>query len=395
MRMLHRGAAPTLIGETKKQFLQLMQDDVGQEIALLRSLQEYQVAEAGAVVAGEKLGEARQAGKQGLNKGASTLANTTQKVHQETLGTVAQTETFKKVEDVVVEKVVGFEKKQVYFFREAMPEEMLKEQKVLREKFVDKHRQEKEANTQEQGLVVVNAQKAQVRHWYNTAMNALGVFKRRECVSRIMHHYPQFTEHKLLTDYQLYLLPEFMNAVWTVDEAKLQKMCTSASWQLQVRPYIAQMEGLERECNLLQVETPMFVSAELVDPEDLMVDDEDLGDEDDDFDDFEGETKKSKKKVKKKNGKAQEEEDEEADGKKENFFEGEDFVNYEVRKLPVITLAAATQVYECYKDPKSGKVVHGDAEVAGVMGHMWRLAMLPTGEWVIADISFGSRSAME
>ena len=35
---------------------------------------------------------------------------------------------------------------------------MLKEQKVLREKFVDKHRQEKEANTQEQGLVVVNAQ---------------------------------------------------------------------------------------------------------------------------------------------------------------------------------------------------------------------------------------------
>ena len=47
----------------------------------------------------------------------------------------------------------------------------------------------------------------------------------------------------------------------------------------QVRPYIAQMEGLERECNLLQVETPMFVSAELVDPEDLMVDDEDLGDE--------------------------------------------------------------------------------------------------------------------
>ena len=136
MRMLHRGAtprlhalccqrrgaAPTLIGETKKQFLQLMQDDVGQEIALLRSLQEYQVAEAGAVVAGEKLGEARQAGKQGLNKGASTLANTTQKVHQETLGKVAQTETFKKVEDVVVEKVVGFEKKQVYFFREAMPE---------------------------------------------------------------------------------------------------------------------------------------------------------------------------------------------------------------------------------------------------------------------------------
>eukprot|EP00669_Euglena_mutabilis_P006107 TRINITY_DN1836_c0_g1_i1.p3 TRINITY_DN1836_c0_g1~~TRINITY_DN1836_c0_g1_i1.p3 ORF type:complete len:230 (+),score=107.25 TRINITY_DN1836_c0_g1_i1:569-1258(+) len=229
-------------------------------------------------------------------------------------------------------------------------------------------------------------------------MDALGIFKRRECIGRIMHQYPEFTEHKLLLDFQHHLLPQFMAAVWAVDLKTLESMCTSACFQLQVMPYLAQMDGLERDCSLLQVDTPMLVAAQLVHPEELMVQEEEVDDDDegDEFDDEAArERAKAKRREKLRADRAQGKRPERKKPPADNFFEGEDFVNAEARKLPVVALAASTQVYECYRDPKSKKVVHGDPEVAGTMGHMWRLCMLPTGEWVIADISFGSRSAME
>lgn len=66
----------------------IVSQDVGTDLALLRTLREFQVAEAGAVVLGDKLHEARQAGKAGLNTTTRVAATATQTVHGQTLGKV-------------------------------------------------------------------------------------------------------------------------------------------------------------------------------------------------------------------------------------------------------------------------------------------------------------------
>uniref|UniRef100_A0A6U7TBV4 Tim44-like domain-containing protein n=1 Tax=Eutreptiella gymnastica TaxID=73025 RepID=A0A6U7TBV4_9EUGL len=381
-----------MLAESRSQFYQLMQQDVGEDIALLQSLAEYQKAEEVVVEAAEKAAEARLQTKRGLNTGTHRVAAATQTVHNSTLGAVAQTESYKKVEEVVIENVVGKDIKQRYHFRTLMPEEIAAKQKELRAKFVEQHTSELSANTDEHGIVIVNEKAATLRGWYNAAMDMTGIKRRRDCITRVMTQYPDFTEHKLLSDYQHYLLPQFMEAIWAADVKALEGMCTAFAFNLRVGPYLAQLEGYERECSLLQVEPPMFVGAELMDPEDLAVEDDEMEDEDeDDVDDFGDAKKKKKITSNSKQGKDKSKEK----SASEDFFEGENFLSADLRKLPVLTLAASTQVYECWKDPKTGKIVHGDPEVAGVMGHMWRLAMLPSGEWVIADVSFGSRSAME
>lgn len=70
-----------------------------------------------------------------------------------------------------------------------------------------------------------------MRSWYNSAMGMFGVVKRRECITRIMEHYPEFTENKLLLDFQHHLVPQFMKAIWAVDLKTLEAMCTSACYQ--------------------------------------------------------------------------------------------------------------------------------------------------------------------
>lgn len=75
---------------------------------------------------------------------------------------MAETEAYKKVEKVVIEKVVGRESQQLFYFRDSMPAGMLDEQKTRRAKFTEKHRAEKSANTTERGLVLVNEKAAKV-----------------------------------------------------------------------------------------------------------------------------------------------------------------------------------------------------------------------------------------
>jgi hypothetical protein len=391
---LQRRCAQTLLSISRVQFRQLMAEEVGTDIAVLKSTTEYQQAEVAAVWLGAKAEVTRQTGKTGLNVGTQVASSVTRGFHDATFGKVAETETYKKIDKTVITPVMKADQKQLFHFRGMMSPEMLTLQKDLRTKFVDKHRTELSANTTETSLVL-SSPKSKVTTWYKAAMDKLGIVSRRRCIDRIMYQYPAFTENKFLFDYQTYLIPSFMRAVWDEDLENLQKMCTKSCFKLRVHPYLVQLKGYKSEASLLQVDTPMLVQAEMLSPDELMVEDaeEEAEDDEDDFDDAKA---KKKKKSNKKKKEAEQMGETPSDDKeeKEDLFQEEDFVSSEVRKLPALTLAASTQVYEVYRDAQ-GKVVHGNAEIAATMGHMWRMCMLPTGEWVIADVQFGSRYGME
>ena len=64
---------------------------------------------------------------------------------------------------------------------------------------------------------------------------------------------PDFNESTFLSDVQLKLLPDFLNAYWAQDTERLKAICSPACYHTEVAPLLTQYALLQSRCRLLMV----------------------------------------------------------------------------------------------------------------------------------------------